>query len=296
MSTIERAMRQQEGLPPAPETAAAAPASAPEFNPEIRPSADAAATASRLHLDFEQLRQLGYLVPGDPAERLSEEFQQIKRRIIGNTVPGMLRHGRAPNLVLVTSAIPGEGKTYTTMNLALSIAMEIDRRVLAVDSDIMKSDLSRLFGAWNKPGLYDLLMHPALDAGEIIARTNVPGLSFMPAGTVREGITERLASQAMVRLVGELAERYADRLILFDAAPVLAMSGAAALAPLMGQVVMVVEAARTSREMLTRALAALEHAEVTGVVLNKIRHRREGSAYGYAYGHAYAGAQPGVAA
>ena len=82
MSTIERAMRQQDGLPPAPETVAAAPASAPELTPEARPSRDAASTASRLHLDFGQLRQQGYLVPGDPAERLSEEFQQIKRRVL----------------------------------------------------------------------------------------------------------------------------------------------------------------------------------------------------------------------
>jgi len=294
MSIIERAMRQQTGaaLPPAsvesPVTSAVldeAPVGGPM--PPTR--------APALTLDFAQLRRLGYLVPGDPAARLSEEFQQVKRRLIGNTVPGMLGGTRPPNLVMLTSAIPGEGKTYATMNLALSIAMEIDRRVLAIDSDIMKSDLSRLFGAWNRPGLYDLLVHPELDAGEVISRTNLPGLTFMPAGTVREGITERLASQAMVRLAGELAARYPDRLIVFDAPPVLAMSGAAALAPLIGQVVLVVEAGRTSREMLARTLAALEHTEVTGVLLNKLRHRPAGSVYGYSYAYG-AGQSPALTA
>lgn len=281
MSIIERAMRQQSGetLPPA-SLPTADPAVAPAAAPAT-PASTAAAHAPRLDLNFAELRRLGFLVPGDPPERLSEEFQQVKRRLIGNTVPGMLSGTRPPNLVMLTSAIPGEGKTYAAMNLALSIAMEIDRRVLAIDSDITKSDLSRLFGAWNRPGLYDLLVHPALDAGEVISRTNLPGLTFMPAGTVRQGITERLASQAMVRLAGELAARYPDRLIVFDAPPVLAMSGAAALAPLIGQVVLVVEAGRASREMLTRTLAALEHAEVTGVLLNKLRYRQPGSVYGY---------------
>ena len=164
-----------------------------------------------------------------------------------------------------------------------------------IDSDIMKSDLSRLFGAWNRPGLFDLLVHPELDAGEVISRTNLPGLTFRPAGTVREGITERLASQAMVRLAGELAARYPDRLIVFDAPPVLAMSGAAALAPLIGQVVLVVEAGRSSREMLTRTLAALEHTEITGVLLNKLRHRPAGSVYGYSYAYG-AGQSPALTA
>lgn len=281
MSIIERAMRQQSGetLPPA-----SAPALGPvetTVESPVTPPPVTSARAPRLDLNFAELRRLGFLVPGDPPERLSEEFQQVKRRLIGNTLPGMLDGPRPPNLVMLTSAIPGEGKTYAAMNLALSIAMEIDRRVLAIDSDITRSDLSRLFGAWNRPGLYDLLVHPALDASEVISHTNLPGLSFMPAGTVREGITERLASQAMARLAGELAARYPDRLIVFDAPPVLAMSGAAALAPLIGQVVLVVEAGRTSREMLTRTLAALEHAQVTGVLLNKLRYPQPGSAYGY---------------
>jgi protein-tyrosine kinase len=258
-----------------------------------------------LELDFERLRRLGFMLPGDPASRLSEEFQQIKRRLIGNTVPGMLNSPNPPNLIMVTSSMPGEGKTYTSMNLAMSIAMEIDRTVLTIDSDILKSDLSRLFGAYNRTGLYDYLAHPDLDVSDVMCKTNVPTLSFIPAGTIREGITERLASQAMVKLVAELSHRYSDRIIIFDAPPVLAMSGAAALAPLMGQVVVVVEAYKTSRENLKRTLSALEHVQITGLVLNKMRHRASGGSYGYGgyggygyggygygYGYGYGSQQP----
>lgn len=296
--------------PPAAEPAAIESAPAPAPPPPVAPLASPAPTPPprgpqrpTLELDLERLRRLGFMVPGDPASRLSEEFQQIKRRLIGNTVPGMLNSANPPNLVMVTSSMPGEGKTYTTMNLAMSIAMEIDRTVLAVDSDILKSDLSRLFGAYNRTGLYDYLAHPDLDVSDVLCRTNVPTLSFIPAGTIREGITERLASQAMAKLVAELSNRYSDRLIIFDAPPVLAMSGAAALAPLMGQVVVVVEAYKTTRENLKRTLSALEHVQITGLVLNKIRHRAAGGSYGYGgyggygsygygYGYGYGSQQP----
>ncbi|MCC7122413.1 MAG: AAA family ATPase [Gammaproteobacteria bacterium] len=315
MSTIERAMRRLGGEPEAPAgtatageaTAApdalAAPATPAADVPSSLPAADVAPPASHvttsdsgtspsrqqfgrptLELDFERLRRLGFLVPGDPASRLSEEFQQVKRRLIANATPGATALGTPANLIMVTSSMPGEGKTYTTMNLAMSIAMEIDRTVLAIDSDILKSDLSRLFGAFNRTGLYDYLAHPDLDLADIIQRTNVPTLSFVPAGTIRDGITERLASQAMIKLASELATRYADRLIIFDAPPVLAMSGAAALAPLIGQVVLVVEAYKTARETLKRTLSALEHVQITGLVLNKIRHQAAGGNYGYGYG------------
>jgi len=272
--------------PPAPPVISSAPAATPT------PAPASSNVRQTLELDFERLRRLGFLVPGDPASRLSEEFQQIKRRLIGNTVPGMLSTPNPPNLIMVTSSMPGEGKTYTSMNLAMSIAMEIDRTVLAVDSDILKSDLSRLFGAYNRTGLYDYLAHPDLDVADVLCRTNVPTLSFIPAGTIREGITERLASHAMAKMVSELSHRYADRLIIFDAPPVLAMSGAAALAPLMGQVIVVVEAYNTSRENIKRTLAALEHVQITGLVLNKIRHRAAGGSYGYGgygYGYGYGG-------
>ena len=318
MSTIERAMRRLNGEPD-PQEVVPAEAALPEGSPTVETAAPASPLAAptqtmpppqppatprtggaarsaqgepgrgQLNLDFERLQRLGFITPAQTASRLTEEFQQVKRRLIANTVPGALASSRPANLIMVTSSVPGEGKTYSSMNLAMSLAMEIDRTVLAVDSDILKSDLSRLFGAFNRPGLYDVLTHPDLDISEVILRTNVPTLSFVPAGTVREGITERLASTAMIQLVAELAARYADRLIIFDAPPVLSMSGAAALAPLMGRVGLVVEAYKTTQELLKRTLAALEHVEITGLLLNKIRHQAAGGSYGYGGYGSYAG-------
>jgi protein-tyrosine kinase len=314
VSTIERAMRRLNGEPEPQEVLPAA-AALPEGSPTAETAAPASPLAAptqtmpppqapapprtgaargergggQLTLDFERLQRLGFITPVQTASRLTEEFQQVKRRLIANTLPGALASSRPANLIMVTSSVPGEGKTYSSLNLAMSLAMEIDRTVLAVDSDILKSDLSRLFGAFNRPGLYDVLTHPDLDIAEVILRTNVPTLSFIPAGTVREGITERLASTAMMQLVAELAARYADRLIIFDAPPVLSMSGAAALAPLMGQVVLVVEAYNTTQELLKRTLAALEHVEITGLLLNKIRHQAAGGSYGYGGYGSYAG-------
>lgn len=308
MSTIERAMRRLNGEPepqaavdptavPAPEeapaaaatTVPAAPAAAAAQTPAASATPPTRGERAALALDFDRLQRMGFITPAQSASRLTEEFQQVKRRLIANTVPGALASSRPANLIMVTSSVPGEGKTYSTMNLAMSVAMEIDRTVLAVDSDILKSDLSRLLGAYNRPGLYDVLAHADLDIAEVMLRTNVPTLSVIPAGTVREGITERLASAAMMQLVVELAARYADRIIIFDAPPVLSMSGAAALASLMGQVVLVVEAYKTTQEILKRTLSALDHVEITGLLLNKIRHQAAGGSYGYGGYGSYAG-------
>ena len=322
MSTIERAMRRLNGeaagddatrtdadeatddAAPAEVTAALeAPAPAPMV--EDKPVATAKTTAASrpaqsrmtapstahskqiLELDFVSLKKLGFASPADSQTRLSEEFQQIKRKLIANTVPGVNRSNAPSNLIMVTSSVPGEGKTYTSMNLALSLAKEIDRTILAVDIDILKSDLSKLFGAYNRTGIYDYLSDPNLDFADVMMRTNVPTLSFIPAGTIREGITERLASQAMIDATRELAARYPDRLIIFDAPPVLATTGAAALAPMVGQVVLVVEAYRTTLETLRSALNVLEGVAISGVILNKIRHRAVGTGHGYGYGYEY---------
>lgn len=322
MSTIEKAMRKlggggeddgrpgseepvvQAAIADAPVLPAASPSeetppAPPPLQAEVAavsvtPSPrEAVATSSRsvarpgLEIDFTRLRDLGFLAPGDPTTRLAEEFQEIKRKLIANMVPGANPGSAPPNLIMVTSSVPGEGKTFTSMNLALSLALEIDRTVLAVDIDILKSDLSRLFGAYNRTGLYDYLAHPDLDVSDVITRTNVPSLAFIPAGTIREGITERLASQAMFNLTRELAARYPDRIIIFDAPPVLATTGAAALAPMIGQVVLVVEAYSTTQENLRASLNALERAHMAGIVLNKIRHRAVGRAYGESYGYGY---------
>ena len=191
---------------------------------------------------------------------------------------------------MITSSLPNEGKTFTSINLALSIAMEVDRTVLVVDVDIVKSDLTRFFGLTNRTGLYDLLGHPELDLSDVICKTNVPGLSVIPAGTDNKGVTEKLASEAMKSLSLEMSQRYPDRLIIFDAPPILATSSARAMAPYVGQTVLVVESCKTPAHTVQHALHVMEPIPLAGVVLNKARYRSGAHGYydyGYGYGYGY---------
>ena len=150
-------------------------------------------------------------------------------------LPG--RGNSASNLSMITSSIPGEGKTFTSVNLALSIASEIDRHVLVVDTDIIKSDITRIFGVKGGLGLFDLLgTRAGIDISQAIQCTNIPTLSVILAGSDHRAISEKLAT------------RYRDRVVVFDCPPVLATSGAVALAPAAGQIVMVVEAAKSTRD------------------------------------------------
>lgn len=236
-----------------------------------------------VHVDPERLAAAGHLVPGQPSTREAEEYQQIKRRLLGNVVPGMLVSERPPNLILITSSVPGEGKTFTSINLAISIAMEVDHTVLAVDTDIMKRDMSRTFGVNGMAGLLDVLADKTLDVSDVLIRTSIPNLAVIPAGNMKPGNTELIASSRMREFTDEVASRYADRIILFDSPPVLATTTAVALAPHVGQVVLVAEAGKTKHETVREALHRLDAAPIVGTILNKSKHQRTASYEYYGY-------------
>ena len=268
--------------------------SAPAPVAPVSPAAPAArgplpgtpADKAKVVLDFERLAAAGHLIPdASVITRSSEEYQQIKRRLLGNLVEGILNTPRPKNLIMVTSSLPGEGKTFTTVNLALSLTMEVDHTILAIDTDIVKRDLSRAFGVENYPGLYDLLGNDKLRLEDLLVRTSLPNLVLLPAGQDREASTERLASSQMRALTDELASRYHDRVVLFDSPPILATTTAGALAPLVGQLIIVVEAARTKQETVRESLQRLEGVRITGMILNKSRQpaTRAYDYYGYYY-------------
>jgi protein-tyrosine kinase len=277
--------------PVAAERAVEVPVAAPVTPPPVAPAVH---TASRqqpagrmIEVDLARLSARGYLVPGRETDQTSEQYQHIKRRLLGNLTDPGAHFDAPPNLMMITSSVPNEGKTYTSVNLALSMAMEMDRTVLAVDTDVIKQDMTRILNAGGRAGLFDYLSREDLTLPEVIFPTNIPKLSVIPAGTIRSTITERLASEAMRRLTLELAARYSDRIVLFDCPPVLATTGATALAPYIGQIVMVVEAGRTTNDTLRHALQLMEHVRLTGLILNKVKESRgEGyQYYGYKYGY-----------
>jgi receptor protein-tyrosine kinase len=182
--------------------------------------------------------------------------------------------------VLVTSALAGEGKTFCAINLAISIALEMDYSVLLVDADVAKPSIPEALGLEAEKGLMDLLLDRRIDLMEVLCKTDIGKLTLLPGGTAHQHATELLASGAMRELLREMAERYHDRIIVFDSPPLLAASEAGVLASQMGQIVMVVEAGKTTEAALKNALSRIDSSKVAGVLLNK----GEGPGLEYLYG------------
>jgi exopolysaccharide/PEP-CTERM locus tyrosine autokinase len=188
------------------------------------------------------------------------------------------------NLVVVTSALPNEGKTFTSINLAMSIAQERDTTVLLIDSDLIQKSVTRFFGLEDVEGLTDVLLDSGKDLSTVIGRTNVPRLRILPSGRGHPEATELLASEQMERLAAELSARYPDRIVLFDSPPLLATSQAAVLADWVGQILVVVEEGRTTQPAVQEALDLLSPDKVIGMVLNKCRGEGGRRNYGGYYG------------
>jgi protein-tyrosine kinase len=186
---------------------------------------------------------------------------------------------------MVTSSFKGEGKSYSAVNLAMSIAMEKNLRVLLIDADVNKPSHHNIFGVSPDFGMTDFLSGKVKDMSRIMYSTNIPSLSLMFAGSLTTHATELLASEAMEQFVQDLSERYPDRIIIFDSPPLLMTTEASVLASHMGQIILVVEAERTLRNDVKKSLNMLSN-EIVLLLLNKVREKDDGASYGYyGYGH-----------
>jgi protein-tyrosine kinase len=223
----------------------------------------------RLDIDFSRLVDAGYLQMEDGDSQTANEFRKIKRPLIqacqGKVAPPVQNASR----IMITSALPREGKTAVALNLALSIAKERDSTVLLIDADTTQQNLSRVIGMDSRPGLLDLVADRNVRATDALLDTNVDRLSLLPLGMRREHATELLASEAMARLIAELASEFRDRILLFDAPPLLGAPEPPVLAHHMGQIVVVVEAERTTHKVLTDALLTIQSCPRIAMVLNK---------------------------
>jgi protein-tyrosine kinase len=236
-------------------------------------------------IDLARLQAAGFITPGLQDSKLLHEFRVIKRPLIQQAL------GRTPtatlnrNLVMVTSALPGEGKTFVAINLAMSLAMEVDCRVLLVDADVLSPSFPEVLGIEPAKGLMDLLSEPDTRFSDAALGTNVERLKLMLAGTPHASASELLASDSMTRLLSEVSRRYPDRIVVFDSPPLLATTESRVLASHMGQVIVVVEAGRTTHAVLESALATVESCPLVHTMLNKAPESQVGSYYGaYGYG------------
>lgn len=248
-------------------------------------------------LDLGALRRKTILTPEEGRSTMAEEYRVIKRPLLLNARGQGPRPVANANTIMVTSALPQEGKTFTAINLAMSLSTEVDNTVLLVDGDVAKPSVSRILGFRARYGLIDFLLGNQSRLEDVLLRTNIPKLMLLPSGRRHHHSTELLASESMRMLVHDLAYNNPDRLVVFDSPPLLMTTEARELARNMGQIVMVVESERTPHGAVKEALAQFENLEIVGLVLNKVRHRhREGyySSYGYSgYGYGYGGYGPG---
>jgi exopolysaccharide/PEP-CTERM locus tyrosine autokinase len=246
------------------------------------------ADGSRLVPDFTvniaALQRAGYLTPTTLTGTLAEEFRLLKRPILQNAMGRSAAPVERGNVIAVTSALPHEGKTFTAMNLAMSIAQERDHTALLIDSDLIQRSLTAFLGIDDVPGLTDVLGDEDIHLAQVIGRTSIEKFRVVACGRVDHRGTELLASEQMSSLVSELSHRYPDRLVIFDAPPLLSTSQAVVLANLAGQILLVVEEGRTPQSSVQEALDLLDESAVIGLVLNKSMRRSGQGYYGSYYG------------
>lgn len=242
--------------------------------------------AKRVELNLDAIGASGLLVPQASTTKLANEYRVIKRPLIANA----MGRGAAPiengNLIMVTSALPGEGKSFTAINLAMSIAMELDNTVMLVDADVARPSILNMLGLPPAEGLLDVVQENSVDISRVLLRTNVEKLSILPSGTMHNRATELLSSDAIIRLLEDMSKRYQDRIIIFDSPPLLLTTEARALATHMGQIVMVVNAGNTAEAAVKEAISTIEACPVIMTILNQVRQSSP-DAYGYGYSFAY---------
>jgi receptor protein-tyrosine kinase len=227
------------------------------------------------------LRAAGLLPPETEERQLADQYRQIKRPLIANALG---KGGpKVPNghLIMVASALPAEGKTFLSINLMLSMALEKDIEVLLVDADVAKPHISNLFGLGEERGLLDALQDSSVDVESLVIPTDVDRLSILPAGRrVGDTATELLASERMEQVVADLTAASPRRIILFDSPPLLLTSESHELASAMGQVVLVVRAGATPQNSVLDAIGHLGEGKAIGLVLNQSNMAPIGGYYG----------------
>lgn len=238
----------------------------------------------RVTIDREALLADGLLAPPLVERQIVEQLRQIRRPLIANAFGRGVPKLEMGQLIMFASAIPGEGKTFMSFNLALSIAHQNDIRVLLVDADVRKQHISKMLGLTGAPGLLEFLRAPGLDAESLIASTDVPGLSVLPAGGHPENATDLFASSNMRNKMRRLVERDAGGLVLLDSSPLLRTSESLTLADVAGQIVVVVRAGATGRSVLLDALSYLADRPLVSLILNQSTSDAPSGYYYYGYG------------
>jgi protein-tyrosine kinase len=231
-------------------------------------------------LDTVAMRAAGYLPEEGKDRQFSEHFRRIKRPLVDRALSGDAAAGD-PRLIMITSALPGDGKTFTSINLALSMALERDISVLLVDCDVAKRHVSNIIGLREEAGLLDALVDESLDIESLVVQTNFRGLSILPAGRRAEATAELLSSNRMRQIIANLFARNPRRLLLLDSPPLLITNEGRTLVKNAGQIVLVVRAGYTSRNAVQDAVGLFDTQQAGGIILNEVAVAGGEGYYGY---------------
>jgi len=285
MSLVEQAiarMRNQANAAAAKAAEAASTSSAPAAPaaPVIGRVAGTSKPAARITVDKTALRVNGYVAEEGREKQFANHFRRIKRPLIEKAMSSDA--AGEPRVIMITSALPGEGKTFTSINLALSMALERDVSVLLVDCDVAKRHVGEILGLKDHVGLLDALVDESLDIESLVVETNLPGFSILPAGGRVETTAELLSSKRMRQLMAGLCLHNPRRVVLLDSPPLLITNEGRALLKVAGQVVLVMRAGHTPRHAVQDAVALLGAQQAGGIVLN---HAGGRGTDGYYYGH-----------
>ena len=210
-----------------------------------------------------------------PKANISEAFRTIRTNIFFASVD------TPKKIIGVTSALPGEGKTFFVANLAVSIA-QAEKKVLLIDADMRRPRIHRIFNQKRKPGLSNLIMaEEDLEGaiGEVTRKLPISGLDMICSGDIPHNPNELLGSQKMKSIIDIVSERY--DYILFDGPPVLSVSDSAVLANELDGMIFVINAEETEKNALKQALEATPNEKMLGLGLNKINIERDGYYYRY---------------
>ena len=278
-SSIEKAQRTQ------PDQTVESPEASPEAQNTVnKVTANKVVSNAKIILDLEMLAQKGFVSTDSRRQVINEEFRVIKRKLLDNAFGPLSKSLKNSNIIMVTSARQGEGKTFTAINLALSIALEQDKTVLLVDSDVLRPNVMKTLELKNEQGLMEYLLGEKDDISEVMCRTNLDKLRIITAGKSHHLSAELLASERMFAAVEEFANRYTDRIVIVDTPPLLGINETAILANLAGQAVVVTEEFKSKLVDVENAVKHLRPEMAIGFIVNKTEQvSLEGGGYGYYY-------------
>lgn len=249
-----------------------------EHNRVLNQPAKPARAASRKYVNHSEL-EIPYNIDKSlvtaffPDSVESEQFRMLKNNIL------FPEKGLPPKSIMVTSASPGEGKSFVATNLAATIAQNIDEYVLLIDCDLRAPTIHTIFGLNDPPGLSEYLSS-AQPLSSLLVKTFLKKLTLLPSGAIPPNPSELLSSEQMRRLLSEVKNRYSDRYVIIDTPPPYFTSETNALAKHVDGIILLVRQGKTRKKEIQNIIDIYDRKKIIGVVQN-FAEKKPGYGYGY---------------